>query len=153
MRSAAFVHCFVLIAGALVITTGCNASGKPEKYTREDCIVAVRLHIPNDNNAEWLALQQKMAMIFARTTNDKAVALAADITFSRYIVDGKGYAYLQYTKECEQRVQFARALFEQYYAKQINSFPNYKVLSTRVKPGPNTIDVTGPYWKDSANLH
>ena len=142
----------ILLVVVLTIVTGCHASNTPVKYTREDCIVAVRLDISNSNYTEWLSLQQKMAMLFARNTTGKAVALAADITFSRNIAYGKGYAYLQYTKECERRVQFARTLFKQYFARQIKQFPNYRVLSIRIKPGPNTIDVTGPYWSDGSDV-
>jgi hypothetical protein len=119
------------------------------RYSREDCIVEISVDMHNQSQGSWIGLQEKILKIFTGTKDDDKFNLAAGMVFSREIIQGRGYIYIQYMNKCEQRIQLTHYLFDKQFSKEILGFPNYVIESKHVKPGPNTINMSGPYWQNS----
>jgi hypothetical protein len=138
------------VCAILIVISFISSAYATAKYSREDCIVEIGINMHHQQDGAWVRLQEQMLKIFISTKNDSDINLAAGLVFSRTLIAGNGYAYVQYMNKCEERVQLTHHLFDKYFSKNIPEFPKYVIYTKHVRPGPKTIDMSGPYWRDSS---
>jgi hypothetical protein len=146
------MHCMkhlIILCSIDISSLLCFNAAASARYSREDCIVEISIDMHNQNEKNWIDLQEKILKIFAGTKGDTNFNLASGLVVSRTLIHGHGYVYIQYMDKCENRIKLTHYLFDQHFSKEIPSFPKYIIDLKHVKPGSNTINISGPYWRDS----
>lgn len=126
----------VLIATALLgFCASCQQDEEP-KYTRSECIVGIVFDKPLTQE-----LQQLLSDAFHRSKID------GNNQFSAVVMPSNNNDYLkmyiQLNSECENKFSIVDSFFNDYLT-EINS---YKFIQQSIEPGVDTIEVTGPSWK------
>lgn len=118
------------------------------RYSRSDCIVEVDFSEGIYKEGSWQKLTQDINGIFIGKRFHKKYPNIADIGSQYRRSDTVPRIYIQYLRNCENRIQMASNLME-YFKSRIADFPAYIVLEKRIQPNPRTtIDVCGRFWVD-----
>jgi hypothetical protein len=124
--------------------------GSKPKYYRTDCIVKVELEWDKLDSFDIHSFNSNVADILHEYRLNKEIS---SVTFAYVIgqtVDEMGEYYLQFTGNCEDRVNLAQNVMSNVWMR-FTKAPIYRVLSDKVTPSPQTIDVDGPVWIDKSD--
>lgn len=136
------VHAILLLSGVGLVPQYGHAGELP---LRADCIVQVDL--------DWSEVGVRLdASERSRLVPDAMTAAMShgaeierpNLATAYPVIDR---VYFQFSENCEARLDQAdRIMFviAPYFAYPVH----YEIVRDRVNPGPHTIDVWGPYWRD-----
>jgi hypothetical protein len=134
----------ILVVLVTWLTQSC-VNAQP-RYTRNECIVKVRLYWPSnisDDKAEHAFAAMSDTYTTARKGRQDIVA--------GWSIKNRDTFYIMYRDRCNKKQDMARDFMENFW---ITNAPwlRYEVLDEIVTPRPETIDIRGPYWSDGMPL-
>lgn len=110
------------------------------QYTRQECIQKVSLDWSNYTSDEIETTIKEIA-----SSIDTEAFPIGGFTFPW---KARGELYLQFAKSCEEKDKLAKELIENSISPNVAGMPPYWISDEVVVPGPSTISLRGPAWKD-----
>lgn len=131
----------LLITLCLCVICACT---KAEKPTRSSCILKLEIQwkkqVPGQHASQVL---KEFTYFFIRAY--KADKNKETVGPSLIIHGSPAHTlYLQFASDCESKYEVTNSILQQYKSDKIK----LTVSKETIKPSINTIQVTGPYWKD-----
>lgn len=114
----------------------CDTDMKPN---RVECIAGFKLDWANVT-VDTHSVRNSLGI---RPTGDRYIKELAAMTIS---ADGENL-YLQFKENCAMKDAISLRLIE-FWRTEISELPKFTSMEGPILPSPETIDVTGPYWRD-----
>lgn len=142
MKWVLAISLFMIILGSTTFTLSDSSEAK---YTRKDCIVRIDFDWSKYGVAE---VEKLINRIGSNLDNDLESGI--DMYIGGYIFPFKkrDVLYIQYFNKCEIKYNMATSIFEEKIQPNINQPLNYVVSKEIVIPSPNTIWLTGKFWRE-----
>ena len=139
---------FLSVLLVLLSCSKSNGDNKDNNYYRRDCIVEVQVVFQDSGRKLILEFNNQLADGF----DSFRLADSSQIPPFAYVLgdvsENSSLYYLQFTKECDDRLRFAEHVFSALWgASDVNA--TYSVSPATIKPSTDTIDVDGP-WIDKS---
>lgn len=133
-----------IVAFAAIVAIFFQTPAYDWRYSRADCLVKVKI--------EWTVPDNERFKIFK--TIGRSLAELHEKAGTKPGIDrgplyhlSEAALYLQYRKQCEDRFEITDDLLERL-KMVVDDKVVFHLLRERIEPGPDSVDLKGPFWTD-----
>lgn len=134
----------ILLVLVLLVSASCAEANVEKYFSRSDCIVKVELDWPNGVTREQK--NKTIGLVISYISKSNRASKFPIFSLSVPYLD-RNSMYIVFSERCDTRLALAQEFMKKYLQIDVKNFPKYKVLSDVIQPGLETVEFSGPYWK------
>ena len=141
----------ISVVVACIAIAGCDGGSGVESSTesapsRADCIAGVSFS-KNEvrQTADFQRELERVIPELVRALNSEVQNDSVEVAPSMNMNWSTQTLYVQFAENCRKRYDYIEAALADVATQSID----YRVVTAPIEPGVTTIDVKGPYWRDS----